>query len=51
VAEEAAVRVEELSGDDAAGSRALHSERKILHELPDTSTTDLGPDYELAPRT
>jgi hypothetical protein len=79
------VRVEELSGDDAAVYRAvaevevdtgaphvqdiaraagldlertraavhrlLHSEPKILHEVPDTSPTDLGPVYELAPRT
>jgi hypothetical protein len=79
------MRVEELSGDDAAVYRAvaevevgagfphlqdiaraagldlertrvavhrlLHSEPKILHEVPDTSRTDLGPVYELAPRT
>jgi hypothetical protein len=30
--------------------RLLHSEPKILHEVPDTSPTDLGPVYELAPR-
>ena len=30
--------------------RLLHSEPKILHEVPDTSRTDLGPVYELAPR-
>jgi hypothetical protein len=29
----------------------LHTEPKILHEVPDTSRTDLGPFYELAPRT
>ena len=79
------MRVEELSGDDAAVYRAvaeeeagagaphlqdlarragldldraraavhrlLHSEPKILHEVPDTGPTDLGPTYELAPRT
>jgi hypothetical protein len=31
--------------------RLLHTEPKILHEVPDTSGTDLGPVYELAPRT
>ncbi len=31
--------------------RLLHTEPKILHEVPDTSRTDLGPLYELAPRT
>jgi hypothetical protein len=31
--------------------RLLHTEPKILHEVPDTSRTDLGPVYELAPRT
>jgi hypothetical protein len=79
------LRVEELSGDDAAAYRAvaeaetaagaphlqdiargacldldraraavhrlLHTEPKILHEVPDTGHTDLGPTYELAPRT
>jgi hypothetical protein len=35
----------------AAVHRLLHSEPKILHEVPDTSATDLGPTYELAPRT
>ncbi|MCW2704604.1 MAG: uncharacterized protein JWQ37_2599 [Blastococcus sp.] len=30
--------------------RLLHTEPKILHEVPDTSGTDLGPVYELAPR-
>jgi hypothetical protein len=78
------MRVEELSGDDAAVYRAvaeveddrtspylqdiarragldvertraavhrlLHTEPKILHEVPDTGPTDLGPVYELAPR-
>ena len=34
----------------AAVHRLLHSEPKILHEVPDTSGTDLGPVYELAPR-
>ncbi|NYJ06711.1 hypothetical protein [Petropleomorpha daqingensis] len=31
--------------------RLLHTEPKILHEVPDTGPTDLGPVYELAPRT
>jgi hypothetical protein len=35
----------------AAVHRLLHTEPKILHEVPDTSRTDLGPTYELAPRT
>jgi hypothetical protein len=35
----------------AAVHRLLHTEPKILHEVPDTSGTDLGPVYELAPRT
>ena len=35
----------------AAVHRLLHSEPKILHEVPDTGPTDLGPTYELAPRT
>jgi hypothetical protein len=35
----------------AAGHRLLHSEPKILHEVPDSGPTDLGPTYELAPRT
>jgi hypothetical protein len=35
----------------AAVHALLHSEPKILHEVPDTSRTDLGPVYELAPRT
>jgi hypothetical protein len=30
--------------------RLLHTEPKILHEVPDTGVTDLGPVYELAPR-
>jgi hypothetical protein len=34
----------------AAVRRLLHSEPKILHEVPDTSGGDLGPVYELAPR-
>jgi hypothetical protein len=79
------VRVEDLSGEDAAVYRAvaeaevaagaphlqaiargagldleraraavhrlLHSEPKILHEVPGSGPTDLGPTYELAPRT
>ena len=35
----------------AAVHRLLHTEPKILHEVPDSSRTDLGPVYELAPRT
>jgi len=35
----------------AAVHRLLHSEPKILHEVPDPGPTDLGPTYELAPRT
>ena len=35
----------------AAVHRLLHTEPKILHEVPDSSPTDLGPTYELAPRT
>jgi hypothetical protein len=35
----------------AAVHQLLHTEPKILHEVPDTSRTDLGPVYELAPRT
>jgi hypothetical protein len=35
----------------AAVHRLLHTEPKILHEVPDTSGTDLGPVYELAPRS
>jgi hypothetical protein len=31
--------------------RLLPSEPGLLHEVPDTSGTDLGPAYELAPRT
>ena len=34
----------------AAVHRLLHTEPKILHEVPDTSGTDVGPVYELAPR-
>jgi hypothetical protein len=79
------MRVEELSGDDAAVYRAvaevevgagaphlqdiargagldldrtraavhrlLHTEPKILHEVPGPDATDPGPIYELAPRT
>ena len=35
----------------AAVHRLLHTEPKILHEVPDSGPTDLGPVYELAPRT
>jgi hypothetical protein len=31
--------------------RLMHTVPKILHEVPDTSPTDLGPVYELAPRS
>ena len=34
----------------AAVHRLLHTEPKILHEVPDPDRTDLGPFYELAPR-
>ena len=34
----------------AAVHRLLHTEPKILHEVPDTDPPDLGPVYELAPR-
>ncbi|MGY1721110.1 hypothetical protein ACI8AG_18905 [Blastococcus sp. SYSU DS0552] len=79
------MRVEDLSGDDAAVYRAVaeregtdgaphlqdlarrtgldlertraavhrlqQADPKLVHEVPDTGTTDLGPTYELAPRT
>jgi hypothetical protein len=48
VARQAGLSVEETR---AAIHRLLHTEPKILHEVPDTSRTDLGPVYELAPRT
>jgi hypothetical protein len=35
----------------AAVHRLLHTEPKILREVPDTTGGDLGPVYELAPRT
>ncbi len=35
----------------AAVHRLLTSEPSLLHEVPDPSRTDLGPAYELAPRT
>ena len=41
----------DLERTRAAVHRLLHTEPKILHEVPDTSGTDLGPVYELAPRT
>ena len=40
----------DLQRTRAAVHRLLHTEPKILHEVPDTSGTDLGPVYELAPR-
>jgi hypothetical protein len=39
-----------LEATRAAVHRLLHTEPKILHEVPDTGPTDLGPVYELAPR-
>src|SRR3954454_10434017 len=41
----------DLEQGRAAVHRLLHSEPKILHEVSDTSRRDLGPLYELAPRT
>ncbi|MCU1605581.1 MAG: uncharacterized protein JWP46_2046 [Modestobacter sp.] len=41
----------DLEQTRASVHRLLHTEPKILHEVPDTSGTDLGPVYELAPRT
>jgi hypothetical protein len=41
----------DLDRTRAAVHRLLHTEPKILHEVPDTGGTDLGPVYELAPRT
>jgi hypothetical protein len=48
IARQAGLSLEETR---AAVHALLHSEPKILHEVPDTSGTDLGPVYELAPRT
>ncbi len=31
--------------------RLLHTEPKILHEVPGSDPADPGPTYELAPRT
>jgi hypothetical protein len=31
--------------------RRLSDERNLVHEVPDSGTPDLGPTYELAPRT
>jgi hypothetical protein len=41
----------DLDRTRAAVHRLLHTEPKILHEVPDTGPDDLGPVYELAPRT
>jgi hypothetical protein len=41
----------DLDGARAAVHRLLHTEPKILHEVPGSGPTDLGPTYELAPRT
>ena len=40
----------DLDRTRAAVHRLLHTEPKILHEVPDSGPTDLGPTYELAPR-
>ncbi|TKJ19634.1 hypothetical protein [Blastococcus sp. CCUG 61487] len=40
----------DLDRTRAAVQRLLHSEPKILHEVPDSVPNDLGPRYELAPR-
>jgi hypothetical protein len=40
----------DLEETRAAVRRLLHTQPKILHEVPDTGPTDLGPVYELAPR-
>jgi hypothetical protein len=47
IARETGLSLEETR---AAVHKLLHTEPKILHEVPDTSRTDLGPVYELAPR-
>ena len=41
----------DLDRTRAAVHRLLHTEPKILHEVPSSGSTDLGPTYELAPRT
>ena len=41
----------ELEQARSAVHRLLHTEPKILHQVPDSSPTDLGPVYELAPRS
>ena len=51
VAQRGDVGPEEARTGAAAVHRLLHTEPKVLHEVPDTSGTDLGPVYELAPRT
>ena len=38
----------DLERTRSAVHRLLHTELKVLHEVPDTSGTDLGPVYELA---
>ena len=48
IARQAGLSLEETR---AAVHALLHTEPKILHEVPDTGPTDLGPVYELAPRT
>ena len=41
----------DLDRTRAAVHRLLHTEPKILHEVPGSGPTDLGPTYELAPRS
>ncbi|MHA3700838.1 hypothetical protein ACXR2U_01525 [Jatrophihabitans sp. YIM 134969] len=40
----------DLERTRSAVHELLHTEPKILHRVDDTSGTDLGPVYELAPR-
>jgi hypothetical protein len=40
----------DLESTRSAVHRLPHTEPKVLHEVPDTSGTDLGPVYERAPR-
>jgi hypothetical protein len=41
----------DLDRTRAAVHRLLHTEPKILHEVPGSDPADPGPTYELAPRT
>jgi hypothetical protein len=47
IARHAGLSVEEAR---AAVHRLLHTEPKILREVPDTGVDEFGPAYELAPR-